>query len=82
METTIIRLTGKELFGSKAFTKKVEVGKWFKFNKISIGTEMIGYGKIVNVLNEEEVEVEKYFELPSYRPYAAQKWYDSLPYAI
>ena len=43
---------------------------------------MVGFGKVVRVIDEEHAEVERYFELPSYRPYAASKWYDSLPMAI
>ena len=78
----VVKLEKANRFGSKAFLRKVEIGKWFKFNVISIGEDMVGYGKVVAILNEEEVEVEKYFELPSYRPYAVKKWYDDLPFAI
>ncbi len=67
-------------FGSKAYCKKAEVGKWYKFDGI-IGN-VIGYGKIVSFIDDDRVEVEKYFELPSYRPYAAHNWYDDLPFAI
>ena len=69
-------------FGSKAYLKKAEVGKWFKFDVVSVSESKTGYGKVVAILENGEVEVEKYFELPSYRPYAAHAWYDDLPFAI
>ena len=78
----MIKLTDTKKFGSKAFLKNVEVGKWFKFNCLSVGQEMIGYGKVIAILENGYVEVEKYFELPSYRPYAARTWFDNLPFAI
>ena len=82
MERKIVRLANAKEFGSKAYLKEVEVGKWFKFDIISIGQDKVGYGKVTAILEDGKVEVEKYFELPSYRPYAARAWYDSLPYAI
>jgi len=82
METTIARLFNKKDLGSKANAQKVEAGKWYKFEVLTPGQRMVGFGKVVRVIDEEHAEVERYFELPSYRPYAASKWYDSLPMAI
>lgn len=82
METKVVKLADKSRFGSKAYLKEAEVGKWYKFDKICVGEQMVGYGKIVNILEDGYVEVGKYFELPSYRPYATHNWYDNLPYAI
>lgn len=80
METTTIIIRRTNL--GNCYKKAVEVGKWFKFDRLCPGQTMVGYGKVVNIINEDEVEVEKYFELPSYRPYSAPKWFDNLPYAI
>ena len=77
----IIKLADQSRYGKKAYLKPAEEGKWFKFSVTSIGEDMIGYGKIVKIENGY-AEVEKYFELPSYRPYAAHKWFDNLPFAI
>lgn len=74
-------LEKKSTFGAKAnISLNVQVGKWYKFDTISGD---IGYGKVVEVKEDgKSVVVEKYFELPSYRPYAETKWYDKLPYAV
>lgn len=77
-----IRIPDKSKFGSKAFLKEVEVGKWFKFDVLTIGVDMVGYGKVVEILENGNAVVDKYFELPSYRPYAGINWYDKLPFAI
>ena len=82
METTVVKLSRKSDFGKKAYTKQAEVGKWFKFDVIQPGEQMVGFGKVVALLEDGKVEVEKYFELPSYRPYASRKWFDELPFAI
>ena len=42
---------------------------------------MICFGKIIAIKNGY-AELEKYFELPVCRPYAAYKWYDNLPFVI
>lgn len=82
METTIIRFRN-DGFSKRAYTKQVEVGKWFKFSQLCVGQDMIGYGKVVRIVEENVVEVEKYFELPACRPYAAKDvWYEKLPFAI
>lgn len=78
----IVKIRNKNEYGKKAYLKEVEVGKWFKFSIINVGQNMVAYGKVIKILNDDEVEVEKYFELPSYRPYAATSWFDKLPYAI
>ena len=84
METIIAHLFDKKLLGTKglARARQVEVGKWYKFDVICAGQDMVGYGKVVRIIDETSVEVEKYFELPSYRPYASTNWFDRLPYAI
>lgn len=76
------KIPNKSKFGSKAYVKEVEVGKWFKFDVISTGEDMVGYGKVVEILENGNAVVDKYFELPSYRPYAGIHWYDRLPFAI
>lgn len=76
------RLFKQEQLGKKAYAKQVEVGKWYKFDVLSCGQQMTGFGKVVAINNDGTCEVEKYFELPSYRPYAAHNWYDGLPMAI
>lgn len=76
------RLFKKEELGKKAYSQKIEIGKWFKFAVVSVGEKKVGYGKVVEIIDEEYCLVEKYFELPSYRPYAAHHWYDDLPMAI
>lgn len=65
----------------KAMAKKVEVGKWYKFDVLG-SNELMGYGKVVAINDDGTCEVEKYFELPSYRPYASHHWFDDLPMAI
>lgn len=82
MERKIVRLANAKEFGSKAYLREAQVGKWYKFEVRNIGANATGYGKVTAILEDGKVEVEKYFELPSYRPYAATSWYDKLPYAI
>lgn len=72
-------LLRKSKFSKGAKIEVPQIGKWYKFETIS---NDIGYGKVVAILENDTVEVEKYFELPSYRPYAAHNWYDYLPWAI
>ena len=63
-------------------SKDIEIGQWYKFEaNCPFGKKMVGYGKVVAFIGEDEVLVEKYFELPYDRPYAARKWYDYLQYA-
>lgn len=69
-------------FGKKAFLEKPVVGHWYKFDHLCVGQDEIGYGKVTKVNDDGSVDVEKYFHLPSYRPYAATKWFDYLPFAI
>lgn len=76
------RLFKKEDLGKRAYFKEVEVGKWFKFDVLVVGEDRIGYGKVVAINEDGSVEVEKYFELPTYRPYAAHNWFDNLPMAV
>lgn len=76
------KLALRDQFGSKAFVKEPEVGKWFKFDVTSVGAARVGYGKIVAIIDDETVEVEKYFEKASYRPFDAPAWYDNLPFAV
>lgn len=66
-------------FGKKAKIAYPQVGRWYVFEAAD---GYIGYGKVTSILNNNRVEVEKYFELPSYRPYAAHAWYDNLPWAV
>lgn len=84
METKLAKLFKVEDFSMKARSRleHVQVGKWYKFDANAIGFNGTGYGKVVRIIDEKTVEVEKYFELPDYRPYASTKWYDSLPLAI
>ena len=74
----------KENLGKKGLAQAVEpeVGKWYKFDVLSIDQDLIGYGKVTAINEDGTCEVEKYFELPGYRPYAAAKWFDRLPMAI
>lgn len=82
MELTKVRLFKKSDLGSKAYSQNVAVGRWFKFYVPSCGEDLVGFGKVVRIIDENFVEVEKYFELPDYRPYASTNWYDRLPMAI
>ncbi len=78
MNETAYLFKSSEL-GRKAHTAKAEIGKWFKFDH---GNENTGYGKVVAINGNGTVEVEKYFSLPKYRPYATHKWFDDLPMAV
>lgn len=76
-----VKLAKRNQFGSKARLAKAEVGKWYAFTTLRV-QPTTGYGKVVAILDDEYVEVEKWFELPDYRPYACHKWFDDLPFAI
>lgn len=78
------RLFNANELSSKTNAKQIEVGKWYKFQVLANGEPYCGYGKVVSTEIDEngKVEVEKYFELPIYRPYATTKWFDRLPLAI
>ena len=77
-----VKLAKRSDFGSKAKVEEAVVGHWYSFGVVSVGQQMVGYGKIVEIDDEGYALVDKYFELPSYRPYAAHKWFDNLPCAI
>lgn len=62
-------------------SKDIEIGQWYKFQPNCPFEQAVGYGKVIAFLGENEVLVEKYFELPKDRPYAARKWFDYLHYA-
>lgn len=79
---TEVTINSRKQFGSKAYLQKIEVGKWFAFDVVTVGTSMTGYGKVVAINDDGTATVDRYFQLPSYRPYAAHKWFDSLPFAV
>lgn len=81
METTSARLFSRHDFGHKGMMRAVEVqvGNWYKFQ---VSNEILGYGKVTRITNDGYCEVEKYFELPKYRPYASHNWFDDLKYAL
>lgn len=81
MEVKEVRVFRKDEYGKKAYVKEVEVGKWYIFPCIKLGEDLTAYGKVVSI-DGEIVKVVKYFTLPSYRPYAAHKWFDDLPMAV
>ena len=53
----------KELLGRKAYTSKVEVGKWFIFEG-SCASNSSTYGKVAKIENDI-VYAEKVFEIPN-----------------
>lgn len=81
MEITLKKPANKSHFGKKANVAIAEVGKWYKFECFGSGNP-VGYGKVVGFDEDGWCELEKYFELPSHRPYASTKWFDLLPWAI
>lgn len=81
MELTRVMVFEKEQFTAKANVKNVEVGKWFRV-KTFCGENYSCYGKVVEILEDGFVLVEKYFEVPNRRFNYSPKWYDNLPYAI
>lgn len=82
MERTIANYYDLSKMGKKAYTVRPEVGKWYKFDDLTAGSNSIVYGKVVEIINDKECLIEKSFTLPSYRPYAAAKWFDNLSYAV
>lgn len=81
MELRKVRVFDKDQFTAKANVKKVEIGKWY-IVKTFVGQNWICYGKVVEILEDGEILVEKYFEVPSNRYGRETRWYDRLPYAI
>lgn len=77
---TLIIKSLEEFNGNKKYCSKVQVGKWFRFDINQGGME--GFGKVIEIVDENCVRVEKYFELKTYRPYAAKKWFDNLNYGV
>jgi len=81
MEKTIVRVFEDKGFAKNTLRCVPEIGKWYKF-QAKAAQELTGYGKVVKIVDDSHIEVIKYFEIPSYRPYGGHKWFDDLPYAI
>ena len=78
---TQVKAFNRSDVGKKTELVEIQIGKWYKFNYTCIGEAMAQYGKVVKIDEDGTIWAEKVFELPSYRPYAATKWYDNLPMA-
>lgn len=81
MELTRVMVFDKNQFTARANVKNVEVGKWFRVRTFC-NENCYSYGKVVEILEDGFILVEKYFEVPARRFNNSPKWYDSLPYAI